>query len=95
MKAGLIVAAILISLATALVIQVTRDGELVIPEGADVITVGTDQFASFPLPEYVTNQLSIEYKSYFVEVEPGIKIHVLETGTGYPVLLQHGNPTTC
>ena len=31
MKAGLIVAAILISLATALIIQVTRDGELVIP----------------------------------------------------------------
>ena len=94
MKAGLIVAAILISLATALIIQVTRDGELVIPEGADVITVGTDQFASFPLPEYVTNQLNTEYKSYFVEVEPGIKIHVLEIGTGYPVLLQHGNPTT-
>ena len=29
-----------------------------------------------------------------MEVEPGIKIHVLEVGWGYPVYLQHGNPTT-
>ena len=35
-----------------------------------------------------------EYKSYFVEVEPGIKVHILEVGSGFPVFLQHGNPTS-
>ena len=38
--------------------------------------------------------LGEDYLSYFVEVEPGIKIHVLEVGSGYPVYLQHGNPTS-
>jgi haloalkane dehalogenase len=27
-------------------------------------------------------------------VEPGIKVHVLEVGSGFPVFLQHGNPTS-
>ena len=32
--------------------------------------------------------------SYFVELEPGIKVHVLEIGEGFPVFLQHGSPAS-
>ena len=46
------------------------------------------------MPDYANAVISDAYKSYFIEVEPGIKIHVLEVGQGYPVYLQHGNPTT-
>ena len=38
--------------------------------------------------------INSDYKSYFVEVEPGIKVHVLEVGQGLPVFLMHGNPTS-
>ena len=38
--------------------------------------------------------MTSDYKSYFVEAEPGIKIHMLEVGEGYPVYAQHGNPTS-
>jgi haloalkane dehalogenase len=34
------------------------------------------------------------YKSYFIEVEPGLKVHVIEVGEGFPVFLMHGNPTS-
>ena len=34
------------------------------------------------------------YKSYFIEVEPGLKVHVIEAGEGFPVFLMHGNPTS-
>ena len=33
-------------------------------------------------------------KSYFIEVESGLKIHILEKGQGFPVFLMHGNPTS-
>ena len=46
------------------------------------------------MPDYANAVISDAYKSYLIEVEPGIKIHVLEVGQGYPVYLQHGNPTT-
>ncbi len=49
-------------------------------------------FEKFPLPDYVAKFVDNDFKSYLVEVEPGIKIHVLETGTGYPVYMQHGVP---
>ena len=34
------------------------------------------------------------YKSYFIEVEQGLKVHVIEAGEGFPVFLMHGNPTS-
>ena len=34
------------------------------------------------------------YKSYFIEVEPGLKVHVIEAGEGFPIFLMHGNPTS-
>lgn len=73
---------------------VTRDGKVVIAEGDGSIALDAGTFEAFPLPDYAAGYLSDDYKSYLVEVEPGIKIHVLEVGSGYPVYLQHGNPTS-
>ena len=73
---------------------ITRDGEMVVPEGRGTITLDAGAFEAFPLPDYAAKYLTDRYKSYFVEVEPGIKVHVLEVGSGFPVFLQHGNPTS-
>jgi haloalkane dehalogenase len=73
---------------------ITRDGEVVTPVGQGTITLDAGTFEAFPLPQYAAKHLSEGYKSYFVEVEPGIKVHVLEVGTGFPVFMQHGNPTS-
>ncbi len=73
---------------------VTRDGKQVTPEGAGTVTIGASTFEAFPLPDYAATFVDADYKSYLVEVEPGIKIHILEVGTGYPVYAQHGNPTS-
>jgi haloalkane dehalogenase len=73
---------------------ITRDGEVVTPVGQGTITLDAGTFEAFPLPQYAAKHLSGGYKSYFVEVEPGIKVHVLEVGTGFPVFMQHGNPTS-
>ena len=77
----------------AFAFYLTRDGSTVTPEGSDTVVTASGEFEGFDLPDYAANALSAEYKSYLVEVEPGIKIHVLEVGEGYPVYLQHGNPT--
>jgi pimeloyl-ACP methyl ester carboxylesterase len=71
----------------------TRDGAMVTPHGSGRVTTATGTFEGFPLPDYAAAALPDGYKSYLVEVEPGIKIHVLEAGSGTPVYLQHGNPT--
>ncbi len=73
---------------------ITRDGELVTPQGKGTVTLDAGEFEAFPLPDYAAEHLGDGYKSYFVEVEPGIKVHVLEVGSGFPVFLQHGNPTS-
>jgi haloalkane dehalogenase len=46
------------------------------------------------LPDYARIHATDAYKSYLVEVEPEIKVHVLEVGSGFAVFLQHGNPTS-
>jgi haloalkane dehalogenase len=71
----------------------TRDGAAVTPQGSGTVATASGTFEAFPLPDYAAAALPEGYKSYLVEVEPGIKIHVLEIGTGTPVYLQHGNPT--
>jgi len=73
---------------------VTRQGELVVPTGKGTVTIGSKTFEAFPLPEYAAAFVTDEYKSYFIEVEPGVKIHMLEVGTGYPLYMQHGNPSS-
>ncbi len=89
----LIVIAILIGMAI-FAFAITRDGELITPSGQGIVQLDTGTYEAFPLPDYAAKFVSDEYKSYFVEVEPGIKVHVLEVGTGYPLFLQHGNPTS-
>lgn len=75
-------------------VLITRDGQLVTPVGTGTVTLDAGTFEAFPLPQYAAKHLTEGYKSYFVEVEPGIKVHVLEVGTGFPVFMQHGNPTS-
>ncbi len=89
----LIIIIVVIGLAVT-AFAITRDGELVTPSGQGTVQLDAGTFEAFPLPDYAVQFVSDEYKSYFVEVEPGIKVHVLEAGTGYPLFLQHGNPTS-
>lgn len=79
--------------AAASLLWMTRDGTVVTPLGSGSVTTASGDFEAFPLPDYAAAALPEGYKSYLVEVEPGIKIHVLEAGSGIPVYLQHGNPT--
>lgn len=74
--------------------RLTRDGELITPIGEGTVALASGNFEHLPLPDYAENFLDDDYKSYLVEVEPGIKIHMLEVGSGYPVYLQHGAPTS-
>ena len=90
MKVAAVLAALLVVAALVLV----QDGDRIIPEGEGRVELDVGEFEAFPLPNYAAAVVSDDYKSYFIEVEPGIKIHVLEVGQGYPVYLQHGNPTS-
>src|SRR5210317_441737 len=94
MKNILIVLAALLVAAAAFAFAITRDGGLVTPQGSGTVTLDVGTFEAFPLPHYAAKHVSEDYKSYFVEVEPGIKVHVLEVGSGFPLFLQHGNPTS-
>lgn len=73
---------------------ITRPGSLITPAGEGVVALDSGEFEAFPLPDYAQKFAGDGYKSYFVEVEPGIKIHVMEVGEGMPVYMQHGNPTS-
>ncbi len=90
---------LLIGLAVLLVVGmigvfwITRGGSVVPPQGSGTVATASGIFEAFPLPDYAAQALPKDYKSYLIEVEPGIKIHVLEAGSGFPVYLQHGNPT--
>ena len=43
------------------------------------------------LPEWIASR--VPFNRYRVEVEPGIMVHVMEQGSGRPVVMFHGNPT--
>ena len=73
---------------------VTRDGNVVTPIGNGQVVLDSGTYEAFPLPIYASNMVDSNYKSYFIEVEPGLKIHVIEAGEGFPVFLMHGNPTS-
>jgi len=95
LKTGILISLAVISVAGILFAAViTRDGQRIVPEGEGTVRLDAGDFEAFPLPDYAAKYLTDEYKSYFVEVEPGIKVHVLEVGSGFPVFLQHGNPTS-
>ena len=77
-----------------LVIYITRDGNIFTPSGEGEIVLDSGTYEAFPLPDYAAAQVNSDYKSYFIEVEPGIKVHILEVGDGFPIFLMHGNPTS-
>ena len=88
---------ILVLIAFALIILsffVTRDGYVVTPIGDGQVVLDSGTYEAFPLPSYASNMVDSNYKSYFIEVEPGLKVHVIEAGEGFPVFLMHGNPTS-
>jgi pimeloyl-ACP methyl ester carboxylesterase len=77
-----------------LVLLTTRDGTLVEAQGSgSAIVLDVGEFEALALPDYAVKFIDDTYKSYLIEVEPGIKIHVLEVGQGRPIYAQHGNPT--
>lgn len=94
LKKMLVVSTALLVLAGLFAVYITREGTLVTPTGKGTVATPSGVFEEFPLPDYISEALTEDYKSYLIEAEPGIKIHVLEVGTGYPVYLQHGNPTS-
>ena len=88
---------ILILIALGLIILsffVTRDGYVVTPTGKGQVVLDSGTYEAFPLPIYASNMVDSNYKSYFIEVEPGLKVHVIEAGEGFPIFLMHGNPTS-
>ena len=76
------------------VIYITRDGNTYTPSGDGEVILDSGTYEAFPLPDYAAAMVNSNYKSYFIEVEPGIKVHVLDVGEGFPVFLMHGNPTS-
>jgi len=90
----LISLAVVVIAALGIVFALTRDGQLVTPEGEGTVAIDAGTFEAFPLPDYAAKHITDDTKSYFIEVEPGIKVHMLEVGSGYPVFLMHGNPTS-
>jgi len=87
----------LLALAVVLItaaLTVTRDGQRVTPQGSGTLQLSAGEFEAFALPDYARESLTPAYKSYLIEVAPGVKVHVLEIGEGFPVFLQHGNPTS-
>ena len=94
MKILFIVVISIILLISIFSFHITRDGKIVTPVGEGTITLDSGTYENFPLPDYAAKMISADYKSYFVEVEPGIKVHILEVGQGLPVFLMHGNPTS-
>ena len=72
----------------------TREGRVITPLGEGKLTLDSGIYEEFPLPDYASKMVNSDYKSYFIEVEPGIKVHILEIGEGIPVFLLHGNPTS-
>ena len=79
---------------TILSFFVTRDGYVVTPVGDGQVVLDSGTYEAFPLPSYASNMVDSNYKSYFIEVEQGLKVHVIEAGEGFPVFLMHGNPTS-
>lgn len=94
MRAIAKVVLILVALLMVAIFVLLRDGDRITPYGQGVVELEGGKFEAFALPDYAEAVIDDAYKSYFIEVESGIKIHVLEVGQGYPVYLQHGNPTT-
>jgi pimeloyl-ACP methyl ester carboxylesterase len=94
MKTTVLVLVVIVAALAIIALIITRDGERVTPRGSGTVQLPAGNFEAFTLPEYARDKLTPAYKSYLIEVEPGVKLHVLEVGEGFPVFLLHGNPTS-
>ena len=94
MKVFLRILILLVIFISVFSFYITRDGEVYTPQGEGEVKLNSGTYEAFPLPDYASEMIDQSYKSYFVEVEPGLKVHVLETGEGFPIFLMHGNPTS-
>ena len=94
MKVFLRILILLVIFISVFSFYITRDGELYIPQGEGEVKLYSGTYEEFPLPDYASEMIDQSYKTYFIEVEPGLKVHVLETGEGFPIFLMHGNPTS-
>ena len=94
MKAFLRILILLVIFVSVFSFYITRDGELYTPQGEGEVKLNSGTYEAFPLPDYASEMIDQSYKTYFIEVEPGLKVHVLETGEGFPIFLMHGNPTS-
>jgi len=93
-RLSLLVITGLFLLALLSIFILTRDGRVVPTIGTGTVEVSGQSFEAYPLPDYAKAALGNNYVSYLIEVEPGVKVHMLEIGSGYPVYMQHGNPTS-
>jgi haloalkane dehalogenase len=85
LKTGLLISWVVIAVAGIVFSGIiTRDGERVVPEGEGSIPLDAGDFEAFPLPDYAAKYVTDEYKSYFVEVEPGPRFTYLKWDSVFP-----------
>jgi len=58
LKTRLLIVASILAVAILLAGWITRDGELITPEGTGTVTLDAGEFEAYPLPEYVTEVLT-------------------------------------
>ena len=51
-----------------------------------------DHLPAPPIPSWIEEQLPENTRRYLLDVG-GLNMHIMEIGEGYPILMQHGNPT--
>ena len=86
LKTGILISLVIIAVGCiAFAGIITRDGERIVPEGEGTIALDAGDFEAFPLPDHAARYLTDEYKSYFVEVEPGKKFPFQTRLMGHPV----------
>ena len=91
LKKLITISAILSALAGGFALYITHDGVLVTPTGKGTVVTESGVFEAFRFRLHQQRPQS-RLQSYLVEAAPD-KDTRAEVGTGYPVYMQHGNPT--
>ena len=58
---------LIIILVTILSIHITRDGEVITPVGKGTLKLNSGTYEAFPLPDFASRMIDIDYKSYFID----------------------------
>ena len=51
---------------------ITLDGDIFSPVGEGQVVLDSGTYEAFQLPEFASSMVDSNYKSYFIEVEPGL-----------------------